>query len=230
MQRHDLIGLESAIFLKSDLLRTVAATAPDEWPNHVAKFMARLQASHLQDATAFAVLLADLRTQIGIVANAIGDSVSEASIDEQALATMSRGELLEWFRAEVVAIISRASRRVGARSSLVELVVQFIHQHYAESVTIGAVAGALGHSQRQVAAAFRREMQQTINEYLTRVRMHHAVELIMQNCKIEVVSLLVGYKSRKNFYRHFKAVVGMTPHAYQLTLQREPTRSTDDDR
>jgi two-component system response regulator YesN len=222
MPRHDLIGLELAIFLKSNLLRTLAATAPDEWSNHVAKFIARLEASNLQDATALAVLLADLRTQIGIVANAIGDRATEAAIDEPAMTSMSHDEVLTWFRAEMLAIISRAPRRVGVRSSLVEDVVQFIHRHYAESVTIGGIASALGQSRRQVVTAFRREMEQTINEYLTHVRMRHAVELIRQGCKIEVVSLMVGYRSRKNFYRHFKAVVGMTPRTYLLAVPREP--------
>ena len=219
--QHDLSGLECAIYLKSELLRTLAATAPDDWPNHVAKFMARLEASNLHDATALAVLLADLRTQIRIVANVIGDAVGEAAIDEPALTSMSQHEVLEWFRAEMLTIISRAARRDGPRSAVVEQVVQFIDHHYAESVTIGAIARSLDLSRRQLAAAFRREMEQTINEYLTHVRMRHAVELIKQGCKIEVVSLMVGYRSRKNFYHHFKAVVGMTPHAYQLTAPRE---------
>ena len=222
MPQHDLSGLELAIFLKSNLLRTLAATEPDAWLRYIEKFVKRLEASNLQDATALAVLLADLCAQIRIVANASGATALAAAIDEPALMTMSHDEVLAWFRAETLAITSRVPRSAGARSRPVEHVVQFIHDHYAEPVTIDAIAQALGQSPRQVVALFRREMGQTINEYLTHVRMSHGVDLIRQGCKIEAVSLMVGYRSRKNFNRHFKAVLGMTPRTYKLTMLREP--------
>ena len=222
MLRHDLTGLELAIFLKSNLLRALAVSAPDEWPRQIEKFVVRLEASNLQDATALAVLLADLRAQLRIVANAIGATAGEAAIDEPALMTMSHDEVLAWFRAETLDITARVPSTVGARSRAVEQVVQFIHDHYAEPVTIDSIAQALGQSQRHVVTLFRREMGQTINEYLTHVRMCHGVELIRQGCKIEAVSLMVGYRSRKNFNRHFKAVLGMTPRTYKLTTIRQP--------
>jgi AraC-like DNA-binding protein len=49
--------------------------------------------------------------------------------------------------------------------------------------------------------------------------------LIRQGQKIEAVSLMVGYRSRKNFYRHFKAAVGMTPLTYKLTCRQQLSRS-----
>ena len=111
---------------------------------------------------------------------------------------------------------------LGARSRLVEGAVQFIHAHYAESVTTAAIAGALGQSKRQVVTMFRRQMGQTMHEYLTHVRLQHGMELIREGYKIEAVSLMVGYRSRKDFYRHFKAVLGMTPLTYKVTVsQRE---------
>lgn len=221
MPGHNLIGLQFAIYLKSNLLRTIAATTPDEWPHHVAKFIARLGGSTLQDATALAVLLADLRGQIRAVANEIGEMASEAAVDERTLMTMSRDEVVEWFRAEMLAITLRAPRPIGARSRLVEDAVQFIHEHYAESVTTAVIAAALGQSKRHVVTIFRRQTGQTIHEYLTYVRLRHGLELLKQGYKIEAVSLMVGYRSRKNFYRHFKAFLGMTPHTYKLTFLRD---------
>ena len=218
MPRHDLIGLEFAIYLKSNLLRALAATALDEWPQHIAKFVARLESSNLQDATALTVLLADLRAQIQIMANGIGEIASETVLDERTTITMSRDEVLAWFRAEMVTMTSRAPRMAGARSRLVEDPVQFIRAHYAESVTTAAIARAVGQSKHQVMTIFRRQMGQTIHDYLTYVRLQHGLELIREGYKIEAVSLMVGYRSRKNFYRHFKGVLGMTPLTYKLTL------------
>lgn len=218
-----MIGLEFAIYLKSNLLRTLAATSLDDWPRHIAKFAARLESSSLEDATALTVLLADLRAQIQIMANGLGEIASETGVGERTTTIMSRDEVLAWFRAEIVAMTSRAPRVVGARSRLVDDAVRFIHAHYAESVTAEAIARALGQPKHQVITIFRRQMGQTIHEYLTYVRLRQGLELIREGYKIEAVSLMVGYRSRKNFYRHFKGVLGMTPLTYKLTLLR-PSR------
>jgi AraC-like DNA-binding protein len=44
--------------------------------------------------------------------------------------------------------------------------------------------------------------------------------LIRNGEKIEAVSLLVGYRSKKNFYHHFRRHVGLTPLAYKAALFR----------
>jgi AraC-like DNA-binding protein len=48
--------------------------------------------------------------------------------------------------------------------------------------------------------------------------LHHAAALIRTGEKIEAVSLLVGYRSKKNFYRHFKDELGVTPTVYRTTV------------
>ena len=60
-----------------------------------------------------------------------------------------------------------------------------------------------------------------MHEWLTGVRLDHALALIREGVKIEAVALLVGYRSKKNFYRQFKRRFGMTPFAHGLTV-REP--------
>jgi AraC-like DNA-binding protein len=42
--------------------------------------------------------------------------------------------------------------------------------------------------------------------------------LIRAGEKIEIVSLLVGYRSTKTFYRNFNSPIGVTPIAYRVTL------------
>jgi transcriptional regulator GlxA family with amidase domain len=43
--------------------------------------------------------------------------------------------------------------------------------------------------------------------------------------KVEAVSLLVGYRSKKNFYRQFKRRFGTTPFAHRtVTAVSEPLR------
>jgi AraC-like DNA-binding protein len=222
MSQHDLSGLGFAIHLKSQLLRALAASEPGEWPRHLVPFMARLDAS-LQDTTALVVLLADLREEIRDLTVARGRSFAEAGPAGRRLTAMSRDDVLAWFRDEVIAATAPTPRVARGSSQLIEDAVRFIDRHYAEPVTIGLLASALGHSKRQLVTLFRRQTGQTIHEYLTQVHMRRSMELIGRGEKIEAVSLMVGYKSRKNFYRRFKAAVGLTPLAYRTRVVKRRT-------
>jgi transcriptional regulator GlxA family with amidase domain len=64
----------------------------------------------------------------------------------------------------------------------------------------------------------------TVRQWLTRVRLDHAASLIREGIKIEAVALIVGYHSKKNFYRQFRRRFATTPSAYgrHLTLTTEP--------
>jgi AraC-like DNA-binding protein len=220
MPEHNVRGLEYAIYLKSNLLRRLAASPLEEWPPHLTQFVTRLEAN-LQNATALVVLLADLREQIRVLIHDVGQNATAAAVDERALMRMSSAEVVAWFRGELRALVAQARPVVGPRSRIVEEAVHFIERHYAEPLTIETIANAVGTSKRHLATLFRRQMEQGVHQYLTHVRLHHSMALIREGQKIEAVSLMVGYRSRKNFYRHFRAALGMTPLTYKITcLQR----------
>jgi AraC-like DNA-binding protein len=73
-------------------------------------------------------------------------------------------------------------------------------------------------SKRYLATLFHQQTGQTVHAFLTQVRVHHAAALIRAGEKIEAVSLLVGYRSKKNFYRHFKEQLGVTPTVYRTAV------------
>jgi AraC-like DNA-binding protein len=60
---------------------------------------------------------------------------------------------------------------------------------------------------------FRREVGVPMHQKLTDVRLQHAVDLIRDGVKVEAAALLVGYRSKKNFYQQFKRRFGTTPSA-----------------
>jgi two-component system response regulator YesN len=64
-------------------------------------------------------------------------------------------------------------------------------------------------------AMFRREVGVPMRQWLTAVRLDHASVLIREGVKVEAVSLLVGYRSKKNFYRQFKRRFGTTPYEHR---------------
>ena len=89
-----------------------------------------------------------------------------------------------------------------------------IEQSYSEPITLHRFAGELHRQGAHLGAMFRREVGIPMREWLTTVRLDHAAALIREGVKVEAVSMLVGYRSKKNFYRQFKRRFGTTPFAH----------------
>lgn len=98
--------------------------------------------------------------------------------------------------------------------------MRFIDDHYAEPITVARIAAAVRRSRKHLGTLFRRHTGLTVHEYLVHVRLRHALAFIRDGEKIEAVSRLVGYRSKKNFYRHFKSHMGATPIGYRTALAR----------
>src|SRR5438093_10280946 len=130
----------------------------------------------------------------------------------------SRREILVWFREDLVTSAMNVAQGHMGTSTLVQQAATFINEHYAEPLTLEAVASAVGYSKRHLATCFRRETGRTVHRQLAHVRVRHALEQIRRGEKIEAVSLMVGYKSKKNFYHQFKKIVGVTPIAYRAGI------------
>jgi two-component system, response regulator YesN len=90
-----------------------------------------------------------------------------------------------------------------------------IENSYTERITLDTFAHMLNRQSAYLGQVFRQEVGMTVHQWVTRVRLDHAAMLIRQGVKIEAVSLSVGYKSKKNFYRQFRRYFATTPHQYR---------------
>ena len=55
----------------------------------------------------------------------------------------------------------------------------------------------------------------SIREYLHAARINQAAARLRQGDKVESVLATVGWRGRKNFFRHFKNRIGTTPAQYR---------------
>lgn len=220
----ELSGLERAIRWKTELLQRLVTSAPAEWPEQLAQFITSLESSDLQDTTALLVLLADLRAQMRLLsvacAAAIEPDVTSTRWPADESGTMSSRDVLGWFREELITSAVRVAQGHVGTSILVLQAATFINEHYAEPLTLEGLASAVGHSKRHLATCFRQETGRTVHDQLAHVRVRHALALILRGEKIEAVSQMVGYKSKKNFYHQFKKIIGVTPIAYRTGILR----------
>jgi len=89
-----------------------------------------------------------------------------------------------------------------------------IEHSYAERITLHTFAAMLNRQSTYLGHLFHKEVGMTVRQWLTHVRLHHATELICEGVKIDAVSLIVGYRSKKNFYQQFRRQFATTPLVY----------------
>jgi two-component system response regulator YesN len=81
------------------------------------------------------------------------------------------------------------------------------------------VAGRLGITGDHLSRLLKRATGLTFNEYLTRLRLKHAMELLGDNSvRIGEVADLSGYRDARYFSTLFRRIVGMTPSEFRHGL------------
>ncbi len=104
-------------------------------------------------------------------------------------------------------------------SSAVELVSQrvqtYLEAHYAEEISLQAVAQAAYLSPNYLTTVFKKETGHTIVEALTEIRLRHARRLLLEKqLPVYEVARAVGYENVSHFSRVFHRHTGSSPGRY----------------
>jgi AraC-like DNA-binding protein len=92
--------------------------------------------------------------------------------------------------------------------------VRFIMENLAEPITNADVAAVTGLHQNYALALFTRTMRLPMKRFIIRMRLLRARALLMESSTaITTVAEQSGFHSISQFYDHFKAAYGMSPHA-----------------
>jgi two-component system, response regulator YesN len=90
-----------------------------------------------------------------------------------------------------------------------------INRRYYEPLSLELFAETLHRERGYLGRLFKKEVGCSMREYLARVRVRRAAELILEGTKIEAAILEVGYRSPKRFYDAFKQEYGVTPAVFR---------------
>ncbi len=107
----------------------------------------------------------------------------------------------------------------SGKSRYVQEALRYIEQHYAEDISITAVADFLKMSEGHLSHLFKKETGTTVMAYLTQYRIHAAMELL-NDCRVKVYEAAekVGYKDVTYFGSTFKKLTGLSPSEYQNSV------------
>lgn len=101
-------------------------------------------------------------------------------------------------------------------ANVIHRCVQLVSQHYARNITLNEIARAVHLSPSYLSRIFKQETGSTFNEYLNRVRINRAKELMQsRDLRMSDISQMVGYSDQSHFTKVFKRLEGDLPRSYR---------------
>lgn len=134
----------------------------------------------------------------------------------------SLAELKEWLIAHCLAAISAANQLGGqSRRTEVAEACQFVSRHLDRKISLEEVAEQLFMNPSYFSRLFKKETGETFIEYVTRMKMDRAKELLDQTgAPIGKICETLGYDNQSYFIKLFKTFSGVTPVEYRSQQKR----------
>lgn len=98
---------------------------------------------------------------------------------------------------------------------LVLRVERYVRAHIAEELSVGRVAEAMHYSERHFRRQFQKEARCQISEFMTRVRIARARELLSDGLSCEETARAVGYSGERYFKKVFHEITGESVAMWQ---------------
>ncbi len=109
-----------------------------------------------------------------------------------------------------------AKQGVGSGKKIIQDALDYIEQHFCENISLADVAQAINISKNYLANLFKKELDITLINYVTNLRIEEAKRLLRQgNLKMYEVAGAVGYNDYAYFSQLFKKHTGVTLSAYK---------------
>jgi len=105
----------------------------------------------------------------------------------------------------------------GADDKRIQKMMDYIHEHYAEALSLDQIAATAAIGPRECLRCFKRTIQLSPLQYLLRCRVMHGAERLLSapSDSIAEISIACGFDSPSNFSMLFKRLLGCTPREYR---------------
>ncbi|MBB6671634.1 response regulator [Cohnella nanjingensis] len=140
--------------------------------------------------------------------------------DWQAFDVLARletiAEMKIWFRRRMFEASELLHKRKLKKGRLIEEVEAFVRERLSDRLTLRDVADRFAFSPNYFGQMFREETGEKFNDFLTRLRIEKARELLRDpKLKVFEVAHQVGFKKIANFSVQFKMAYGLSPGDYR---------------
>ena len=110
---------------------------------------------------------------------------------------------------------------LGSPSSegIMDNILHYINHNYTDNLKLETIAPLFGYNSAYLGKIFTKQVGESFNSYLDRVRIQHSKELLEKDqLKVYEIAERVGYKNVDYFHKKFKKYVGESPAEYRKHL------------
>lgn len=157
-----------------------------------------------------------LCVQIGGLTHAL----EQAGLEEESLSECDSHIRMKAQLMQVMSVACEIKNEPGGTPATVyEKIKEYIHAHYADDLSLNAIAEAFDMNYFYLSSMFKQHFGVTYSEYLAKVRLSNAEALLRTTgLMVYEVAKKVGYNDVKYFCRIFKKEYLETPERYRKSL------------
>lgn len=108
---------------------------------------------------------------------------------------------------------------VSCKTKEISRVIEYIHAHYAENLSLTLLADSIGLSPNYLSNLFKAETGETLTQYINKVRIEKA-KYLMKNTSLRVYEIAhtVGFNNPTYFSNMFKKITNLSVMEYRKSL------------
>jgi len=126
--------------------------------------------------------------------------------------------------AELLLSINECYRKTYLTNPYIGRIIEFIIREYQENISAPVIAKAVNMNETYMQKLFKKEMGDTLLEYITKYRISQSIALMRNtNMKFIDIAVQVGFNNRQTFYNAFKEFTGYNPLRFKKFLSRPVT-------
>lgn len=183
----------------------------------ISELLRRCDEMGIEDNETFVTLFKNKDKRDGITVDA--RAVRYAEITSEIIKDEEDPEVRDRMFMNLIAVIcsrSHIAREEDSAHEGIEEIVRYMEHNYDKALTLESLAGRSHYSRRHFTRLFREVMGASPMEYLNRVRIKNASDLLVRSdMSIIEIAMLCGFEDNNLFSRRFKAVVKVSPSEYR---------------
>lgn len=119
--------------------------------------------------------------------------------------------------------VIKSSGKGAVKKEVFGQITEYMEHHPSENLSIQNICRQFGVSQTTLSRLFRNYAKMSYNNYLIRMRVEKAKEMMRQNKDIYIkdVAIAMGYSDQFYFSRIFRSITGMSPSEYMEKYEME---------
>jgi len=108
------------------------------------------------------------------------------------------------------------NNKINFSNSITLDILKYIHNNFSKNPSLQDLSDFCGYQKNYLCDYFKKNIGETYNDYLTKVKIEHSKKLLKTTNKfIKEIAIESGFNSVNNYIRNFKAVTKQTPFQYR---------------